>query len=172
MTIVPIEEKHLIELVNLAQHTFEYSYQELFKGHSDEADFKQYLSTAFTPASFQNQMQESSSSFYGIFNENILIAYIKLNDQGAQNIDGIENSLELERIYIHESQQGKRIGSQLISFCIEQAKRLGKKKLWLLVWERNEKAIYFYKKMGFDVTGSIQYKFKAPELDVVMSMEL
>lgn len=172
MEIVPLEEKHLTELVNLAQHTFEYSYQGLFKGHPDEADFKKYLTTAFTTSSFRNQMQENLSKFYGVFHEDSLIAYLKLNDPGAQSIDDIENSLEIERIYIHESQQGKGIGAQLISFSKERAKDLGRQTLWLLVWERNVKAKIFYEKMGFAITGGINYKFAEPELDHLMRIDL
>lgn len=172
MNIIHLEEKHLSELTVLAQHTFDYSYQNFFKGHPDENDFKEYVSIAFTTVSFLSQIQNPACSFYGVFENEALIAYIKLNDEGAQNLKGIKSSLELERIYIHESQQGKGIGSTLISFCKKQAILLGKKSLWLLVWERNEKAIIFYEKMGFRITGNIPYKFDAPELDLILSLDL
>jgi ribosomal protein S18 acetylase RimI-like enzyme len=38
--------------------------------------------------------------------------------------------------------------------CIEQARMRGVEVLWLGVWERNEHAIGFYKRWGFELVGT------------------
>ncbi|MEC0789915.1 GNAT family N-acetyltransferase, partial [Bacillus haynesii] len=46
------------------------------------------------------------------------------------------------------------LGKYLFNKAVEIAKERNKKKIWLGVWEKNENAIAFYKKMGFVQTGA------------------
>ncbi len=63
-------------------------------------------------------------------------------------------SLEVERIYIKSSFQKHGLGKYLLNNAIEIAIEHNKKNIWLGVWEKNENAIAFYKKLGFVQAGS------------------
>ena len=41
--------------------------------------------------------------------------------------------------------------------CIEEARTMGHKTIWLDVWEKNKRAIRFYEKWGFRLVGNAQY---------------
>ena len=60
------------------------------------------------------------------------------------------NSLEIERIYVLESFQGKKIGQILFNKAVEITKNLNLHTIWLGVWEKNISAINFYLKNGFE----------------------
>lgn len=65
-----------------------------------------------------------------------------------------DESLEIERIYVRRKYQKEGLGKFLFHKALEVAEESNKKNIWLGVWEKNENAIAFYKKMGFVQTGS------------------
>ena len=86
------------------------------------------------------------------------MGYLKLNTKTAQTDQVLDSSLEIERIYLTEEAQGKGIGKLLMDFSIAEAKRRNLLCLWLGVWEKNEKAIAFYKSYGFEVFADHPFK--------------
>lgn len=79
------------------------------------------------------------------------------------------DALEIERIYIiknfHKNDHGKYLINKALVIAIE----LGKKKIWLGVWEYNENTIAFYKRMGFFITGSHSfYMGNEEQTDIIM----
>ena len=66
--------------------------------------------------------------------------------------------INYSRLYLHivefgvlEDYRGKGIGTQLLNEIKKLAKELNIKTINLLVWDFNQTALNFYKKMGFDV---------------------
>ena len=59
------------------------------------------------------------------------------------------NTYELSKMAVDEALQGNNIGNAMMSFCIEEAKRLSIKKLILYSNTRLKQAIHLYKKYGF-----------------------
>ncbi|GIO37443.1 hypothetical protein J41TS12_23040 [Paenibacillus antibioticophila] len=96
------------------------------------------------------------SSFYFVYAGEEAAGYLKLNREEAQAQS--ENmgpaSLEIERIYVRTGFQGLGFGKTLIQLAIDMAKEEKKEKLWLGVWEKNERAIAFYQKWGFTQAGA------------------
>jgi len=78
-----------------------------------------------------------------------VVGYLKLNWGNAQTEKTTENTLEIERIYVVKEYQGKKIGNILIQKSIEIGKSKNIDYLWLGVWNKNTKAIKFYKNNGF-----------------------
>lgn len=60
-----------------------------------------------------------------------------------------EHGVELKRIYVDTTLQGTGLAKRLLDAVIDKAQG---KSLWLVVWERNTRAIAFYRKHGFEVT--------------------
>lgn len=57
--------------------------------------------------------------------------------------------MEIERIYVLQKYQGKKIGQILYEKAIQIAHDKQVKYVWLGVWEQNLRAINFYKKNDF-----------------------
>ena len=95
-----------------------------------------------------------ASTFLFLYSDEKLAGYLKLNEGGAQTDLGDPAGLEVERIYVLRDFQGLGMGRALIEKALELARRKKKGFVWLGVWEKNENAIAFYKKMGFRKTGT------------------
>jgi diamine N-acetyltransferase len=84
-----------------------------------------------------------------------------------------DESLEIERIYIINKFQKHGLGKYLLNKAMEIALERNKKKIWLGVWEKNESAITFYKKMGFVQTGAHSfYMGDEEQIDFIMTKSL
>ncbi|MGW6302009.1 GNAT family N-acetyltransferase, partial [Peribacillus butanolivorans] len=82
-------------------------------------------------------------------------------------------SLEIERIYIKKKFQKHGLGKYMLNKAMEIAMERNKKKIWLGVWEKNENAIAFYKKLGFVQTGAHSfYMGDEGQMDFIMTKTL
>jgi len=119
-----------------------------FGSQNTKEDMDAYLSVAFTPAQIKKELSNSFSTFYFVESETSVIGYLKLNTESAQS-EPIADGFEIERIYVAANFQGKGIGQLMVDKAFEVAKRLKKSKVWLGVWEKNDGAIRFYERNGF-----------------------
>ena len=67
------------------------------------------------------------------------------------------DALELERIYVSKELQKNGFGSYLMEQTVAIAKQKGKRYIWLGVWEKNRRAISFYRKHGFYIIGTHEF---------------
>ena len=63
-------------------------------------------------------------------------------------------SIEIARFYVDGRWQGRGVAQELMRAAEDEARNRGIATIWLGVWERNARAIAFYAKCGFAVTGS------------------
>jgi ribosomal protein S18 acetylase RimI-like enzyme len=114
---------------------------------------KAYLEQAFSTEKLRGELSNSNSVFYFLYTDNKLSGYLKLNEYQAQTDIHDPQSLEIERIYVAKEWQGIGLGTILLNKAIEVANYRDKSYIWLGAWEENPKAILFYRKNGFYVTG-------------------
>ena len=82
-------------------------------------------------------------------------------------------SLEVRRIYAAQEYIGKGIGKALMQASIQEAKQRGCDSIWLGVWEKNPRAIEFYKKWGFKEVGTHIFTVgDDPQQDFIMELLL
>ncbi|MCX7773774.1 MAG: GNAT family N-acetyltransferase [Clostridia bacterium] len=125
------------------------TFYDTFRPMNTEEDMKAYLENALGRDALHKELQNPSSAFFFLYADDELAGYIKLNEHPAQTDLHDPNALEIERIYVDKAFQGKGLGRNLINKAIEIANQKGLHYLWLGVWEKNEKAIAFYKSRGF-----------------------
>lgn len=138
-----LEDLH--KLQDICYETF----NETFKDQNSPENMKAYLEMAFNLKQLEKELSNSSSQFFFVYCNNEAAGYLKVNINEAQSEKMGDESLEIERIYIKSKFQKHGLGKYLFNKALEIAKELNKKKIWLGVWEKNENAIAFYKKMGF-----------------------
>ena len=137
------------QLANLSLETF----SDAFGTQNDPDDFEAYLTSAFNSEKLLSELENPNSSFYFVLLGEAIVGYLKINFDDAQSDIHDPNSLELERIYILNSHQGKNLGSWALEQTFQLAKKSKKQYIWLGVWERNQKAIKFYERFGFKKFG-------------------
>ena len=88
---------------------------------------------------------------------------------GTGAIRRINNSVcELKRLWLLEAYQGKGIGYQVLQEMIDFARVNGYTRMWLETDNRQERAIHFYQRVGFQNRG----KYNKRNSDVYMEMEI
>jgi len=130
------------------------TFNETFKDQNSPENMNAYLAKAFTLEQIEKELSNISSHFFFVYFNNELAGYLKVNTNDAQSEEMGEESLEIERIYIKSKFQKHGLGKYLFNKALELAVANNKKRIWLGVWEKNENALAFYKKMGFIQTGA------------------
>jgi len=149
------------------------TFNDTFKDQNSAANMKAYLERAFNLKQLEKELSAISSNFFFIYHNEEPAGYIKVNINDAQSEKMGDESLEIERIYIRNKFQGKGLGKYLINKGIELANEQSKKIIWLGVWEKNDNAIGFYKKLGFVQTGAHSfYMGDEEQIDIIMSKTL
>lgn len=150
-----VEIAEVAALQDISRSTFE----ETFTAGNDAAELQLYIDKAFSIEKLQDELEAVDSQFYFIEKHDTVIGYLKLNFKQAQTEQMPATWMEVERIYILQFQQGMGLGQTLLDFAIAQAIDKGCDHIWLGVWERNTKAIAFYKKNDFQEIGAHTFMF-------------
>ncbi len=149
------------------------TFTETFKDQNSPENLNAYLDRAFNLNQLEKELSISFSQFLFVYFNHEVAGYLKVNTNDAQSEEMGDEALEIERIYIKKIFQGHGLGKYLLNTAIETAMERDKKKIWLGVWEKNENAIAFYKKMGFVQTGSHSfYMGDEEQIDFVMTKTL
>lgn len=83
--------------------------------------------------------------------------------------EGPVEQAELVRLYVDTPWHGRGLADALMDAVLETSGLLGAEALWLLVWERNARAIRFYARRGFREVGTASFLYgNAPQLDRVL----
>lgn len=149
------------------------TFNDTFKDQNTPGNMRAYMERAFNFKQLEKELSDISSEFYLICFNDELAGYLKINIHDAQSEKMGDESLEIERVYIKYKFQKKGLGKYLINKAMEIAIRQNKKKIWLGVWEKNENAIEFYKKIGFVQTGAHSfYMGDEEQIDMIMTKSL
>jgi ribosomal protein S18 acetylase RimI-like enzyme len=77
---------------------------------------------------------------------------------------------EIQRLYVARECHGKGVAVDLMNASIEEMRRRRVDVVWLGVWERNPRAIAFYRKFGFCEVGEHVFQLGSdPQRDIVMA---
>ncbi len=145
INIEKVKVSELKHLVTISRQTF----YETFRDQNTETDMNSYLNDRFSEAQLANEFNTPDSHFYFARIDNDIAGYLKLNFAHAQTELQDNHALEIERIYVLQPFQGKKVGKALFEKTINMVKEKNLSYIWLGVWEKNLKAIQFYTKIGF-----------------------
>ena len=130
------------------------TYYEIFAALNTPEDMEEYLNRAFDREKLRRELEDKNSMFFFLRSGDKLTGYLKVNEAPSQTDVNDADSLEIERIYVSSEFQGEGLGRYLMEQAIAIAVERKKKYVWLGVWEKNKKAIRFYKKNGFYEIGT------------------
>ncbi|MCC6372662.1 MAG: GNAT family N-acetyltransferase [Bacteroidia bacterium] len=159
----------LLQLQSISRLTF----YETFAKQNTPDNIQNYLDTNLSTEKLSEELNHPDSEFYFALLYEQVIGYLKLNFAQAQNELKANTSLEIERIYVLSSFQGKNIGQTLFQKALSIASQKGLEYIWLGVWENNKKAIEFYLKNGFEEFDRHIFKLGNDEqTDIMMRLKI
>lgn len=126
------------------------TFYETFASYNTKEDMEKFLYQQFTKGKLILEVGARENRFLLAYDGKNIAGYVKLRDDRAPLSLGNGNALEIARIYATTAMIGKGVGSLLMQACIDIAIEKKKDFLWLGVWEKNQRAIDFYQKWGFE----------------------
>ncbi len=146
-SIKKVNKTEVEQLQSLSRQTF----AETFSDSNSKENMNKYLAENLSIEKLSEELNNENAHFFFIKDGERNIGYLKLNMGPSQTEMKDETALEIERIYVIQEYQGKKVGQQLYEKAIQVAKEKKAQYVWLGVWEENHKAIQFYNKNGFQV---------------------
>lgn len=148
MTSIVLKKAVSADLQTLQQIGKE-TFYETFSKHNSEAEMQKYLAESFASEKILKELNTPESQFFIAWEDESPVGYLKVNSGKAQTELQDGTAIEIERIYVKSSHQGKKVGQLMFDKALEIARQQNKKYIWLGVWEENKKAVNFYTKNGF-----------------------
>jgi len=164
-----INKKDISSLSLLARKTFE----DTFRGTCSDEDLETFCHNTYNEEVLLEEYENPLSEVWVIEIEEKLIAYLKLNFSAPLPSPEIGKGLEVQRLYVHQNYLRLKIGKRLMDHAKYRAKSQGEIKIWLGVWEFNERAKKFYEGLGFRYFGTHPFPIgNTPQTDLWMVKDL
>ena len=145
------------------------TFQETFGPDSKPSDMDAYLRKAFSPALQRAEIANNAAT--------IILASDRESTDGGLigyvHLIADQSAIEMKRLYIATLWKGRGLAQLLFDKALEEGRRREGQRLWLTVWEQNHRAIAFYKKMGFRISGQETFQLgEDVQTDHVMEIAL
>ena len=146
------------------------TFQDQYARDNTADNLQRYLHQSYSPSI---QLKEIESGRHPVLLgevDGVLAAFAQLR-LGGPRPPCVEQSrcIELWRFYVDRPWQGRGVSWNLMSQVKREAGERGAPALWLGVWERNPRAIAFYRKNGFGQIGTQLSSVGAdPQTDLVL----
>ena len=156
-------------LTNLAARTFHYAFVDMNTPQNMQA----YMSKAFTVSQLTAELGDPCARFFIAEVEGAAAGYAKIHKNKAPDCITGANPIELVRLYVDQKFQGAGVANDLMQTCLNEARSLGHRTIYLGVWEHNHRAQFFYFKWNFRVVGNHIFQMGTDaQIDWLMEREL
>jgi ribosomal protein S18 acetylase RimI-like enzyme len=151
LTIWQATPKDLPTLLYLAQETF----REKWIPIDGKELVESYIQQNMQISHFEKALQSKQISFWIATWQEKPCGYLKIiRNAIPENYEYLgSNFLQIEKLYLFAFAQRLKIGSELMKIALQIAQNENFDVLWLGVWSKNEQAIRFYEKFGFQKVG-------------------
>lgn len=140
-------------LSDIAKRTFIESH-----GHSAAPEeINSYVTEKYTTDIMKEELLDTKNIYHIIYYNDRPAGFSKIIFNSPYSNSEIKNITKLERIYLLKEFYDHKLGSALFTFNIDLMKKNDQAGTWLFVWKENERAVRFYKKMGFIIIGSYDF---------------
>jgi ribosomal protein S18 acetylase RimI-like enzyme len=147
--IVKADDSFAEAISSIGKKSFPYAFGHLF---NDKKELSDYLEMTFNPAKIIRSLAKENDVFFVALINDAPAGFAKvkkfsLNDQ----IESV-SQMEFQKLYVLPEYHGIGAGSALIDEVLKLANEIYPDYIWLNTHIKNEKAIRFYEKRGFNKT--------------------
>lgn len=155
LLIRPAAPDDVDRLCALAADTF----RETYRAISDPVEVEDYVRDAFTPSAVAAWLREPAARTLVACLGPDAVGYARVRRiEAPACVDGPEPA-ELQRLYLQASAHGRGHGAALMRACMDSARALGARTIWLSAYDRNQRALAFYAAWGFMPVGTRPFAF-------------
>lgn len=124
------------------------TFYETFRPFNTEEDMQAYIAKSYNETLILQNLKNEHIHYALATENNEVVGYIKLLLH-APHVKLTGRTIELEKIYVQQSQLGSGAGKLLMKYVIDYSRHQQFDTLFLGVWKENERAVQFYRKTGF-----------------------
>jgi ribosomal protein S18 acetylase RimI-like enzyme len=147
MITVRTATKQDAELIaDISRQTF----YDTFAAYNKKEDMDKFMNEQFTRDALIEEVKAKDNIFLLALDAHKPVGYARIRENNNPPSLGSINAIEIARIYAVTGAIGKGIGKALMQNCIDIASAGKREFAWLGVWERNQRAIDFYTRWGFE----------------------
>ncbi|WP_273566236.1 GNAT family N-acetyltransferase [Maribacter halichondriae] len=146
ITIKPLQEALFGTYMEVGRQAYEQHYLHLWQ--CKDPDY--YIKHSFTRAVLLDDMKDTDSMQYMVYADEVPAGILKLRKVATPAPLNENEALLLDKIYLLKEFSGQGIGSFIIDFVLDFAKKSNKKVVWLETMKKGQ-ARFFYEKNGFEI---------------------
>lgn len=152
-------------LAQIAEQTF----RETFAALNRAEDMDLHCRRSYGESLQTVEISDPGRNTLLVEHEDRLIGYAQLRWGAAPACVVAQRPCEIQRLYVVASWHGHGVAQELMAACIAEARRRRSDAIWLGVWERNPRALAFYRRCGFIEVGDHVFPLgNDPQRDLVM----
>ncbi len=157
-------------LTELGARTF----YDAFAAQNNPEDVAAFLEKTYGSGKQAEEIADPRSTFLIAEIDQVAVGYAKLfRGEPPACIPTQSAVIEISRFYSTQEYVGRGVGPTLMQACLHEALRSNFQTVWLGVWEKNPRAIAFYRKWGFEPVGSHIFVVGSdPQTDILMAKDL
>lgn len=122
------------------------------------------MAMIYAPARLGLDLADPAQAWFLAEAEQLAVGFLALH-QGPPPVPmAAVRPLEFARVYVRAGWHGRGPGYALMEAGLAEAQRRASDLLWLTAWERNPKALAFYRAHGFRKAGEVPVRFASLEL--------
>ena len=133
-------------IADMSRQTF----YDTFAAVNTKEDMDKFMNEQFNRESLIKEVGAPGNIFLLAYDGEAPLGYVRMRDGEKRSEFNNPSAVEIARIYATHSSIGKGVGKALMQECIRIAKEMNRDIIWLGVWEKNDRAIEFYRKWGFE----------------------
>ncbi len=130
---------------------------ETYAGDNLPEDMQAHVASSFSVALQSKELADPDVVTLLAYDAEALVAYAQVRRNEPPSCATQDRPVELHRFYVDRPAHGHGVAQRLMVAAFDAARELGGHHLWLSVWERNGRAIAFYKKVSFVDVGSTDF---------------
>jgi diamine N-acetyltransferase len=102
-----------------------------------------------------------------------LLGYVQFGDVDTPEVEARPGDQGLHRIYVETALQGRGLGRRLLNAALQHPRLADASRIYLTVWEKNERALRLYESFGFRTVGTTTFTIGSGEVaeDLVMLLD-
>lgn len=134
------------------------TFADAFGADTGVDDLQAHVAATYRPDLQARELADPTVVTLLALHETRIVAYaqVRLNHAPPACVT-LPATVELQRFYADRAVRGTSLTTQLMERALDAARELGGRHVWLGVWERNVRAMAFYRKAGFAEIGFTHY---------------
>jgi ribosomal protein S18 acetylase RimI-like enzyme len=149
------------------------TFTDAFSKDNRKENMDKYIAEEMNLDKITSELADNENVFFLAYYQDTPVGYAKVRATKKPALLWKNKPMEIERIYVLQDHQGKKIGAALMTACLAHAADKGYDVAWLGVWALNYKAVNFYKQWGFELFGSHKFRLGDDmQTDVLMKKKL